>query len=150
VFATLTAPSFGPVHARRMRGKTVLPCRPRRDADARRCPHGRDVSCPARHAEAERSITRAQARDKVKRNVVLLCDVPQGQEGRPSKSLTYDQAAALLAAAEDRSPYAYIVVSLLTGAESAAWPASGTHDHRKLGLGISVFAALNVTVDELA
>ena len=32
VFATFTAPSFGPVHARRMRGKTVLPCRPRRDA----------------------------------------------------------------------------------------------------------------------
>ena len=28
VFATLTAPSFGPVHSRRMRGKTVLPCRP--------------------------------------------------------------------------------------------------------------------------
>jgi hypothetical protein len=51
VFATLTAPSFGPVHARRMRGKTVLPCRPRRDANARRCPHLRsaDVSlawCP--------------------------------------------------------------------------------------------------------
>ena len=34
VFATFTAPSFGPVHARRMRGKTVLPCRPRRDARA--------------------------------------------------------------------------------------------------------------------
>ena len=27
-------PSFGPVHSRRMRGKTVLPCRPRRDANA--------------------------------------------------------------------------------------------------------------------
>ena len=27
VFATLTAPSFGPVHSRRMRGKTALPCR---------------------------------------------------------------------------------------------------------------------------
>jgi hypothetical protein len=53
VFATLTAPSFGPVHARRMRGKTVLPCRPRRDADARRCPHGRDVSCPTRHVETD-------------------------------------------------------------------------------------------------
>ena len=51
VFATLTAPSFGPVHARRMRGKTVLPCRPRRDAKARRCPHGRDISCPTRHLE---------------------------------------------------------------------------------------------------
>ena len=53
VFATLTAPSFGPVHARRMRGKTVLPCRPRRDAHARRCPHGRDISCPTRHVEED-------------------------------------------------------------------------------------------------
>jgi hypothetical protein len=53
VFATLTAPSFGPVHARRMRGKTVLPCRPRRDAKARRCPHGRDISCPTRHADTD-------------------------------------------------------------------------------------------------
>ena len=53
VFATLTAPSFGPVHSRRMRGKTVLPCRPRRDASARRCPHGRDISCPTRHVETD-------------------------------------------------------------------------------------------------
>src|SRR6185437_8451952 len=53
VFATLTAPSFGPVHYRRMRGKTVLPCRPRRDARARRCPHGRDISCPTRHLEQD-------------------------------------------------------------------------------------------------
>jgi hypothetical protein len=53
VFATLTAPSFGPVHARRLRGKTVLPCRPRRDASVRRCPHGRDISCPTRHAETD-------------------------------------------------------------------------------------------------
>jgi hypothetical protein len=53
VFTTLTAPSFGPVHARRMRGKTVLPCRPRRDASVRRCPHGRDISCPAGHVETD-------------------------------------------------------------------------------------------------
>jgi hypothetical protein len=53
VFATLTAPSFGPVHSRRMRGKTVLPCRPRRDATVRRCPHGRDISCPTRHVEGD-------------------------------------------------------------------------------------------------
>jgi hypothetical protein len=53
VFATLTAPSFGPVHARRTRRKTVLPCRPRRDAKARRCPHGRDISCPTRHVEGD-------------------------------------------------------------------------------------------------
>lgn len=51
VFATFTAPSFGPVHSRRMRGKTLLPCRPRRDHKERRCPHGRDISCPRRHSE---------------------------------------------------------------------------------------------------
>jgi hypothetical protein len=30
------------------------------------------------------SIRRAQARDLVKRNVALLCDLPKGQRGRPS------------------------------------------------------------------
>jgi hypothetical protein len=49
VFATFTAPSFGPVHARRERNGKVLPCRPRRDANKRVCPHGRDISCPVRH-----------------------------------------------------------------------------------------------------
>jgi integrase len=66
----------------------------------------------------KRSVTHAQKRDKVKRNIVLLCDIPQGQAGRPSKSLTYDQAAAFLAAAENTSLHAYIVVSLLTGART--------------------------------
>ena len=58
VFATLTAPSFGPVHARRMRGKTVLPCRPRRDSKDRRCPHGRDISCPVRHGDQDPRLGR--------------------------------------------------------------------------------------------
>lgn len=66
----------------------------------------------------KRSVTRAQARDKVKRNVVLLCEVPQGTEGRPSKSLTLDQAEALLSAAAASPLHAYIVVSLLTGART--------------------------------
>jgi hypothetical protein len=63
VFATFTAPSFGPVHARRMRGKTVMPCRPRRDAKSRRCPHGRDISCPVRHAEHDPRLGRALCGD---------------------------------------------------------------------------------------
>jgi hypothetical protein len=63
VFATLTAPSFGPVHSRRMRGKTVLPCRPRRDANARRCPHGRDISCPTRHGETDPRLGRPMCPD---------------------------------------------------------------------------------------
>ncbi|MGH3519114.1 MAG: tyrosine-type recombinase/integrase [Haloechinothrix sp.] len=67
------------------------------------------------------AIRRAQARDKVKRNVVLLCDCPTGLEGRPSKSLTMEQAEKLLdAALTFRTPAirAYVVVSLLTGART--------------------------------
>jgi hypothetical protein len=63
VFATFTAPSFGPVHARRMRGKTVLPCRPRRDANKRACPHGRDISCPTRHVEDDPRLGRPMCPD---------------------------------------------------------------------------------------
>jgi integrase len=66
----------------------------------------------------KRAITRAQARDKVKRNVVLLCEVPEGCIGRPSKSLTMRQAEALLAAAQASSMHAYIVLSLLIGART--------------------------------
>jgi integrase len=64
-----------------------------------------------------RSLSRAQARDKVDRNVALLCELPKGQPGRPSKSLSFDQAEAILAAAEadDSTIGAYIVVSLLAG-----------------------------------
>jgi hypothetical protein len=65
------------------------------------------------------SIRRAQARDLVKRNVALLCDVPRGTAGRPSKSLTLAQAADLLIAAKKYpTMHAYIVVSLLTGART--------------------------------
>src|SRR5262249_34451746 len=63
-----------------------------------------------------RSVKRAQARDKVRRNVVLLCELPAGRPGRPSKSLTPDQARAVPAAAAGRPLYAYVVLSLLIGA----------------------------------
>ncbi|MGI5165594.1 replication initiator [Spirillospora sp. CA-253888] len=46
-FVTLTAPSFGPVHTRRDKNGAVMPCRPRRNAGT--CPHGRPLSCTARH-----------------------------------------------------------------------------------------------------
>lgn len=58
------------------------------------------------------------ARDKVKPNVVLLCEVPAGQAGRPSKALTFAQADALLTAAETSPMRAYIVLSLLLGART--------------------------------
>jgi integrase len=77
------------------------------------------------HSILKRVITRAQARDKVKRNVVLLCELPKGQTGRPSKSLNLDQTEAMLAAAETFVTAGtltwlcpYVVVSLLTGART--------------------------------
>ncbi len=48
VFVTFTAPSFGPVHAWRVRGERVLACRPRRNG--RTCPHGVRLSCNEKHA----------------------------------------------------------------------------------------------------
>ncbi|MFE0808391.1 replication initiator [Streptomyces sp. NPDC058848] len=48
VFATLTAPGFGPVHTRREQSGRVRPCRPRRDA--KNCPHGVPLGCSERHA----------------------------------------------------------------------------------------------------
>ncbi len=48
MFTTLTAPSFGPVHARRERDGKALACHPRRNAGA--CPHGVRMSCSQKHA----------------------------------------------------------------------------------------------------
>ncbi|MFH9332566.1 tyrosine recombinase XerC [Streptomyces althioticus] len=75
-------------------------------------------SLQAVHSCLNRAVKRAMARDKVKRNVVELCSVPQGRPGRPSKALTFAQAEAVLKAAEGTSMHAYIVVALLTGART--------------------------------
>jgi len=66
----------------------------------------------------KRAVTRAQARDKVKRNVVLLCETPKGRPGRPSKALTLEQAEEVLEADDGTPMHAYVVVSLLTGART--------------------------------
>jgi len=65
-----------------------------------------------------RAVDRAMARDLVKRNIVKLCGVPRGQDGRQSKALTFAQAKAVLAAAELSPLYAYIALSLLVGART--------------------------------
>jgi integrase len=65
-----------------------------------------------------RAIRQAEGQDLVRRNVSALVDTPRGQEGRPSQSLTLDQAKALLEAAEKSRLHAYIVLCLLTGIRS--------------------------------
>ncbi len=58
VFATLTAPSFGPVHTRMVNPRTgkVRPCHMRRDVT--RCPHGQALVCTQRHTENDPSLGR--------------------------------------------------------------------------------------------
>nr|WP_238589952.1 site-specific integrase [Pseudonocardia sp. AL041005-10] len=70
------------------------------------------------HSLLTRAVTHAMARNKVKRDVVSICTPPAGRTGRPSKSLTLEQATALLQAADTSPLRAYIVLSLLTGART--------------------------------
>jgi integrase len=84
------------------------------------------------HLALKRAIRHAEANDLVSRNVATLVDTPKGQEGRPSNSLTLEQAVAVITAGKTlpamelhpglkdvRRPavlmYAYIVLSLLAG-----------------------------------
>ena len=84
------------------------------------------------HLALKRAIRHAEANDLVSRNVANLVNTPKGQEGRPSKSLTLEQAVTVITAARTlpgmdlrpglkdvRRPaelmYAYIVLSLLVG-----------------------------------
>lgn len=79
-----------------------------------------------------RAIQHAEANDLVRRNVAALVTSPKGLQGRPSKSLTLQQAQTLIKAAETSRLYAYIVLCLLTGcraeeARALRW------DHVELG-----------------
>ncbi|MER5912077.1 site-specific integrase [Streptomyces sp. NPDC001982] len=77
-----------------------------------------------------RSIDHAMRRDKARRNVTLLVEVPEGQAGRLSKALTLDQARAVLAAARESRLYAYVVLSLLVGVRTEeARPMTWKHVH---------------------
>src|SRR5215471_1224430 len=63
-----------------------------------------------------RAIRRAERDGLAARNVAALVKPPKGQRGgRPSKSLTLDQATALMDAAKGTRLEAYIILSLLAG-----------------------------------
>jgi integrase len=68
------------------------------------------------HNVLVRAIRHAERDDLVRRNVATLVKPPKGQlGGRPSKSLTFEQAVALMSAARGTRLEAYITLSLLTG-----------------------------------
>ena len=57
VFATFTAPGFGPVHTRRqLPGGRAARCRPRRKTTL--CQHGRRLSCGQRHKDTDPALGR--------------------------------------------------------------------------------------------
>jgi integrase len=62
-----------------------------------------------------RAIRLAEANDLVGRNVASLVSVPTGTAGRPSKSLTLEQAKSLIEQARKSRLYAYVMLCLLTG-----------------------------------
>ncbi|MCL2419620.1 MAG: hypothetical protein FWD04_10030 [Conexibacteraceae bacterium] len=61
VFATFTAPSFGPVHTSREVAGRQLPCRPRSRGET--CPHGRSLACNKRHADDDPCLGEAICSD---------------------------------------------------------------------------------------
>jgi hypothetical protein len=71
VFATFTAPSFGPVHTRVTTiGGKVGRCRPRRKANY--CPHGRRLSCGQRHKETDACLGRPLCPDCYDYNAAVV------------------------------------------------------------------------------
>lgn len=81
-----------------------------------RAPHLTTRTMQAIHSILRRAIRRAQARDKVMRNVATLVDTPEGKkDGRPSKALTLDQSMTVLEHAKSDPLHAYVVLSLMTG-----------------------------------
>jgi integrase len=62
-----------------------------------------------------RAIKLAEANDLVGRNVAALVSVPVGTTGRPSKSLTLEQARSLISHARTSRLHAYVILCLMTG-----------------------------------
>lgn len=75
-----------------------------------------DPAATAFHPQPQRPSRSGS--DKVRRNVVLLCDVTTGRKGRESKALTLTQAMAVITAAAEYRLYAYIVLLLLIDART--------------------------------
>ena len=123
------APILAVIGARKLRDLTAADVRQALAAMATRYS---TAAVTMGHLALKRAIRHAEANNLVSRNVATLADTPKGQQGRPSKSLTLDQAVAVITAAKTlpvvelrsglkdvRRPadlmHAYIVLSLLAG-----------------------------------
>ncbi|WP_406302122.1 site-specific integrase [Streptomyces sp. NBC_00885] len=81
-----------------------------------------------------RSIALAQRDGAVTRNVAELVELPDGQAGRPSKSLTLEQAQKVLKARPGTWIHAYVVLALLVGMRTEEErPLTWAHVHTETG-----------------
>ncbi|QOC92841.1 plasmid replication initiator protein [Micromonospora craniellae] len=103
VFATFTAPSFGPVHHRHVPLHTCAdrrrcdcrpaPCHARRDAVT--CPHGRPGACFARHDGADPQLGRPLCLDCYDHDHQVVWNVYAGELWRRTKQAIERHLAAL-------------------------------------------------------
>ena len=95
----------------------------------------------------ERAIPHAEVRDLVGRNVAALVKVPAGRSGRPSKSLTLEQAQELLQAAGGSGLYAYVVLSVTTGLRTEELRALRWNEVDLDAGTVAVYRAVRATAD---
>ena len=95
----------------------------------------------------ERAIRHAEIRDLVGRNVAALIKAPAGRAGRPSKSLTLEQAQVLLRAAAGSPLYAYVVLSVTTGLRTEELRALRWSEINLDAGTVAVYRAVRVTPD---
>jgi len=95
----------------------------------------------------ERAIRHAEVRDLVGRNVAALVKAPAGRAGRPSKSLTLEQAQELLRAAGGSRLYAYAVLSVTTGLRTEELRALRWNEVDLDAGTVAVYRAVRATAD---
>jgi len=95
----------------------------------------------------ERAIRHAEVRDLVGRNVAALVKTPAGRAGRPSKSLTLEQAQELLRAAGGSRLYAYVVLSVTTGLRTEELRALRWNEVDLDAGTVAVYRAVRATAD---
>jgi hypothetical protein len=104
-------------------GCSAMSTGPSGDCETPFFPHDEATSLSTRTLQGvraclNRAARSAMARDKVKRNVVEITEVPAGLPGRPSKALTAQQADDVITKTASDRMHPYIVVSLLNGART--------------------------------
>ena len=95
----------------------------------------------------ERAIRHAEVRDLVGRNVAAVVKRPRGTAGRPSKSLTLEQAQALLQTSRHSRLHAYVVLSVMTGLRTEELRALQWSEVDLDAVAVAIYRSVRITGD---